>query len=55
MCGRGFIGGLIEWLVTGVGDGEFDETVVAVRVDVVNPEGRGFVTTTIGGTLRSKR
>ena len=55
MCGRGFIGGLIGWLVTGVGDGKFDEMVVVVRVNVVNPEGRGFVMTTIGGTLRSKR
>ena len=55
MCGRGFIGGLIGWLVTGAGDGKFDEMVVVMRVDVVNLEGWGFVTTTIGGMLRSKR
>ena len=55
MCGHGFMGGLQGWLVTGVGDGEFKKTVVVVRVNVVNPEESRVVTTTIRGTLRSKR
>ena len=51
MYGRGFIGGLRGWLIMGAGDRKFDKTVVVVRVDVVNPEERGFVMTMIRGML----